>query len=268
MASAGGASALWFGNASCEEKPHKPRPRVLITAFHDWKDLADNMWRCRDNPTCRLVLGAESAVPPIKREGPLVTALKRARVPAEFTFVTLPVTWGTAMGLDLTAYDVVIHLGLGVYDSYDTILLEHGAYNMRGSGHDVLDRPAQNANDAIETGTPRHLKLESSMLKRYSELRRLPSALTETPRIIVSEAPSRKENTYICNETHWRALKAVGETGADARPKAAYFIHVPYAHPERERGWEELAAAVATLVGRLVAIEDIAPAASERKRFT
>ena len=69
----------------------------------------------------------------------------------------------------------------------------------------------------------------------------------------VEDAPSRKENTYICNETHWRALRAV-QLGGD-RPRAAYFIHVPYPHPERAAGLDELAKAVATLIARVIALE-------------
>ena len=101
------------------------------------------------------------------------------------------------------------------------------------------------------------LKLDSTMLKRYADLRRMPSALTASPQFLVSEAPSRKENAYICNETHWRALRAVEESKSnpDARLRAAYFIHIPHAHPSREGGEEELAAAVAALVGRVVALE-------------
>ena len=37
-------------------------------------------------------------------------------------------------------------------------------------------------------------------------------------------AEARPENTYLCNETHHRALKAL-----DGGPRAAYFVHLPYA---------------------------------------
>ena len=58
-------------------------------------------------------------------------------------------------------------------------------------------------------------------------------------------------------QTHWRALRAVEASAgnAEARLKAAYFIHIPYAHPSREAGYDELASAVATLIGRVVALE-------------
>ena len=62
---------------------------------------------------------------------------------------------------------------------------------------------------------------------------------------------------YICNETHYRALRAVeaGRAADAARPRAAYFIHVPYANPKRESGLDELGEAVAALILRLVAVE-------------
>ena len=37
----------------------------------------------------------------------------------------------TSCGVDHMYFDVVIHLGLGVYDNHDTILLEDGAINKR-----------------------------------------------------------------------------------------------------------------------------------------
>ena len=52
------------------------RPRVLVTGFHDWRELESNVWRCRDNPSCRVLYGAPSASPPIEKAGPLVRALR------------------------------------------------------------------------------------------------------------------------------------------------------------------------------------------------
>ena len=46
------------------------RPRVLVTGFHDWRELESNVWRCRDNPSCRVLYGAPSASPPIEKAGP------------------------------------------------------------------------------------------------------------------------------------------------------------------------------------------------------
>ena len=116
--------------------------------------------------------------------------------------------------------------------------------------------PPYGTGEMIEPGQPKHIKLDSSMLKKYADLRRQPPTLTKP--YVVSEAPSRKENSFICNETHWRALNAVKLSAdhADSRLKAAYFIHIPYADPKRgEDGYEELAAAVAALIARVVALE-------------
>ena len=250
--SAAAAAAASAFASSCDAKK---KPRVLVTGFHDWRELEGNIWRCRDNPSCRLLLGAASEKPPVKRDGPLARALRESNT-ADFSFQTLPTTWGTSSGIDLTSYDIVIHLGLGVYDNHTTILLENSAYNMRNATADALR--VAGSGGPIEEGERRIMKLESGQLTRYADLRREPSKLGNATdggkAFTVMEAPARKENSYICNETHWRSLRAVS-TATDAKPVAAYFIHVPYADPNREKGYEELAAAVATLVQRIVELE-------------
>lgn len=119
------------------------RPRVLVTGFHDWRQLGDanpNLWRCRDNPSCRLILGFPSASPPLARDGCLPSTLRNLMPGVSFSFVTLPTAWGTAQGIDFYQYDVVIHMGLGVYDCHDKILVEDGAWNGRvgkdAAGHE------------------------------------------------------------------------------------------------------------------------------------
>ena len=71
------------------------------------------------------------------------------------------------------------------------------------------------------------------MRLRYEVLSCCPPALTstgnESDTFTLVEAPARAANTYICNETHWSALRACEQPG---RLKAAYFIHVPYAHED------------------------------------
>ena len=90
-------------------------------------------------------------------------------------------------------------------------------------------------------------------------------------------AEARPANAYICNETYWRALKALrrvadrgggeGEEGGDGagageaispsgdgdevRLRAAYFVHLPYAAPGDE-GYEQLGASVAELIGHML----------------
>lgn len=136
-AAATATAAASNANATCEKRR---KLQVLVTGFNDWRSLEGNIWRCRDNPSCRLILGKSCNEPPLLRNGPLVRALRDSCGPGdsvEFSYQTLPVTWNTAAGLDLMRYDVVIHLGLGVYDCYDTILLEHNAYNKRSNAPDV-----------------------------------------------------------------------------------------------------------------------------------
>ena len=129
----------------------RPRKRVLVTGFHDWRELEANLWRCRDNPSCRLLYGPPSVSPPLEKAGPLVRALREAHGhDADFCFQGLPVIWGTAAACDLLGFDLVVHMGLGVYDSTDTILLESGAYNER-RGKDALGHVA---GPALEAGAP------------------------------------------------------------------------------------------------------------------
>ena len=263
-AAASAAAATLIGQCKAEthsEPIKKKRPRVLITGFNDWQhgDLKGNVWRCRDNPSCRLLLGAASDTPPILRQGPLVQALRSSSCSADFTFQTLPTTWGTANGLDLSGFDVVIHLGLGVYDSYERILLEVGAYNMRGTGRDALS--TSGPGEPIEPhASEEHMRMHAPMLQRYARLRAQPSQLTES--FTVTEAPSRPDNTFICNETHWRALRAVeasatsrGEADDSPRLAAAYFVHIPFPREKRDDGYEALGAAVAALIARVVELE-------------
>ena len=61
-------------------------------------------------------------------------------------------------------------------------------------------------------------------------------------------SPRRAPNTYLCNETHHRALKAL-----DGGPRAAYFVHLPYA-AEDDADHRRLAASVAELLRRLVEV--------------
>lgn len=236
------------------------RPRVLITGFHDWRDLDGNIWRCRDNPSCRLLLGSECPSPPIRRDGPLPQALRFlcAEV-ADFTFVTLPVLWGTSAGLDLLSYDIVIHLGLGVYDRDDLILVETDAYNMRRGADALAHAPP---GQTIEMGSDQVLERSSGMHARYA---RLGAGLAEQlpGDFQLSVAKARPANSYICNETHWRALRAqlqaheMNDAAAQddrRRLQAAYFLHLPRARDENHC---ELANAVAEVVRRILKIEEV-----------
>lgn len=114
----------------------------------------------------------------------------------------------------------------------------------------------------MEAGHPQELQLESQRARI--------DALLSTPlpgSFAVRVADARAQNTFICNETHWRALKAVKlaeDSAASAgtsttepaarRLRAAYFLHVPYAADD-DPSHDALAAAVATLLVRMVELE-------------
>ena len=247
------ATASSFGESRTDE-----RLKVLITGFNDWHELDNNVWRCVDNPACRLLVGPPCNSPPLVRHGPLVLAIREALGNSvECHFQTLPVTWGTASGLDLMQFDLVVHLGLGVYDCHDNILLEHNAYNLRCDKPDALACKGGGTAitvDAAETFEP------AALATRYALLALGDTSLPGGFRLSTAEA--RSVNTYICNETHWRALKAV-EAAAEAPPsgghqpprlRSAYFIHLPHASDDLG-GYKGLARAVAEVISRIVKLE-------------
>ena len=70
---------------------------MLVTGFNDWRGLnaapgsPPNLWRCRDNPSCRLLVGAPCDLPPLHRDGPLprlLRATESGTVDVEWTFQT------------------------------------------------------------------------------------------------------------------------------------------------------------------------------------
>lgn len=139
-----GAAAGLAASSSCCDAAPKRRVKVLVTGFNDWKGLAaaappgqplppPNLWRCRDNPSCRLLLGAACDSPPLCKDGPLPRLLRAstagAGVEVDWHFQTLTTQWQTAATLDHLAYDVVINVGLGVYDGSKELRVEQGAHN-------------------------------------------------------------------------------------------------------------------------------------------
>eukprot|EP00929_Paragymnodinium_shiwhaense_P028813 TRINITY_DN16630_c0_g1_i3.p1 TRINITY_DN16630_c0_g1~~TRINITY_DN16630_c0_g1_i3.p1 ORF type:complete len:343 (+),score=66.38 TRINITY_DN16630_c0_g1_i3:67-1095(+) len=207
------------------------RLHVLVTGFHDWRDLGEtpNLWRCRDNPSCRLLLGGPCDAPPVRRDGELPKLLRKELPNVDFSFQTLTTTWETSRSLDLHTFDAVVHLGLGVYDCRDKILVEDGAYNKR-DGKDALGKlPASGwmeflASETCESGRMHAVvqALDGRTLGGYQ----------------VEAAPARPGNRYICNETHWRALRALedaeklppatarGDCGG-RRLRGCFFVHIP-----------------------------------------
>ena len=271
VAAASAGVAFASLRAARAEETDRRRLRVLITGFHDWRDLDDEpgadllrrrtsvafgkggaegkggagaMWRCRDNPSCRLIYGEACAAPPLIRRGPLVRALSALEERADFSYVTMPVLWGTASGLDVCAYDVVIHMGLGVYDRTDLLRLESGAYNGR-NGTDALARARDD--ERIEATEGRHVQCDAMASRVDAVAAACKGGVGDGFELEV--AGSTAENSYICNETHWRGLKACAASG---QRLAAYFLHLPYASADDHVA---LAAAVAGVVREMVRLE-------------
>lgn len=155
-----------------------------------------------------------------------------------FTFQTMTTTWGTSHTLDLLAYDVVVHLGLGVYDSRSKLLLEDGAFNGRAG----KDAAGHDAGPTIDMGAGQVCAHErmSGVVQRLSGRRIAGYFDVEVPR-------ARPSNSYICNETHWRALTALrsAERQGDAALTACFFMHIPmpakesFKSPQHQKAFEE-----------------------------
>ena len=224
------------------EEPAPTEPlRVLVTGFNDWKDLGEppNVWRCRDNPSCRLLVGDPISETPTAFEGPLVRALEDAAGARDisWSFATLPVTWGiTAERTPYAAHDVVVHLGLGVYDRDDELFVEAGGYNLR-RGTDAAGRAVEEPIVEGDTVVPAPAEVAAKVTavdgRTFGRMR---------ARVM----PAREENTYLCNETHTLALEAVAQSRArGGRLEEAYFVHIPQ---PKDQDWDALAESVAGVV--------------------
>jgi hypothetical protein len=222
----------------------KGRPmRVLVTGFNDWRDLGEppNVWRCRDNPSCRLLLGTEHDALPQIHEGPLVMRLRRRAPDIEWSFATMPVTWDAFAAVP-DDVDLIVNLGLGVYDRFDALQLEAGAFNLRqgadAAGHERGEAIAAGAPDVL--AAPEHSPIPA-------RLEALAGRTMAGYEIVVASA--RAENSYLCNETHYHALEALHAGRGSLRE--VYFLHIPYAeHGDYEALAEGVAAVVLSLAGR------------------
>jgi hypothetical protein len=273
-AAAGGSAAALVLHRQEQANTQASQParpvRVLVTGFHDWRELGDvspNLWRCRDNPSCRLLLGPTSSAPPVKRDGELPRLLRTDAPEVEFVFQTLTTTWGTSNGLDLTGFDAVFHLGLGVYDSRSKVLVENGAWNGRAG----KDAAGHVGGATIESGAGAHFLNEKMSLAAMKVDGTTVGSSAAT--YAVEAASARPSNSYICNETHWRALKALqlaSEKPGSSRLKSVFFVHIPvpdktdfaseierasydaFRDTGRDTDYKHLARAVADVVLRLV----------------
>jgi hypothetical protein len=215
--------------------------RVLVTGFNDWRELGEppNVWRCRDNPSCRLLLGEAHDAQPQRHAGPLVARLEAAAPEVEWRFQTMPVTWG-AFARVPTDVDVIVNLGLGVYDRFDALQLESGAYNLRRGA----DAAGVDAAGPIADGSEHVLAApESSPIA--SRLASLTNASIAGYSVVVASA--REDNSYLCNETHYHALSAL--VRGDGQLREVYFLHIPYAE---DGDYAALADGVSGVILRLI----------------
>jgi len=231
-----------------------PPLRVLVTGFNDWKELGvpPALWRCRDNPSCRLLLGDPTTARPTAFAGPLASRLVAITTagdrPIQWSFSTLPVTWEVASTEpDYAANDIVVHLGLGVYDRTDVIYVEDGAYNER-RGADAAGRTVQESIDGEAEGAVLHAPAQSGVAAKVRSL-----AGQSFGGITVEVMAARSSNSYLCNETHYYALQKVHAShAADGEPtgvQQAFFVHIPYAVDD---DFDALADSVAGVITALV----------------
>jgi hypothetical protein len=322
------ASGLDSRLALIEERMRERREgrepiRVLITGFCDWKGLQGDLWRVRDNPSGRLLVGAARAAASADCVGSVVgggevvggvvggdvcgelprrlRALRDATAPTrpvQWTFRLKPVVWDypnatpspTPFCGECLGYDYVVHLGLGVYDRTDEILVEHGATNLArgtdvrgvrrgGAGGD--DRAAAAAAAAVAAGgaaaSGSKAALPGDVIDAHFGHVLLPPAhnafmagalarvecggggggggMALPGGFVARLAEARDANSYLCNQTNWKALRALHLASAAPCPgrlKGAFFLHIPYA--EREDEFGPLAAALTSLIATLLSM--------------
>jgi hypothetical protein len=216
--------------------------RVLVTGFNDWRELGEppNLWRCRDNPSCRLLLGEARDGPPERYAGPLIARLEAAAPDVEWRFSTMPVTWG-AFAQVPTDVDVIVNMGLGVYDRFDALQLELGAYNLRqGTDAAGVDTPGPIASAADDV-----LPAPAAIADRLASFA---NATIAGYTVVVANA--RPDNSYLCNETHYHALSALARS--DGQLREVYFLHIPYA---KDGDYASLAEGVSGVILRLLGRE-------------
>ena len=217
--------------------------RVLVTGFNDWRDLGTpaNVWRCRDNPSGRLLVGEACDAACDDREGhagPLVRRLRDAEPAIEWQFRTMPVCWGVFASVPGDV-DLIVNLGLGVYDRDDVLQLEAGAINRRGG----CDAAGATSGACIDEQADEVLPA-SCVPAVGASIEALRGRTFAGYTVTVT--PARAENCYLCNETHYHALSAIRR--GHGRLREAYFLHLPYA-PGGDH--EKLAAGVSGLIVEL-----------------
>ncbi|KAJ1459567.1 hypothetical protein M885DRAFT_510694 [Pelagophyceae sp. CCMP2097] len=259
----GGGGTVLADSYSYTREEDRPPLRVLVTGFNDWKDLKGNLMRCRDNPTCRLLVGDPCEAPPAEKRGPLIAKLEGMKYRMDhalFTFETLPVVWGGANKVDYKKYDVIVSLGLGDSKQPYVLQLERGATNLR-EGRDANGaHPPSKKIDAGAGATLHRERTSDNVTKLVERDRRY-------GKFEVHTAEARESNKFICNETHYAALVATQGAQLAAQPstaaaydgalpkralRGAYFVHCPGVEDDNH---DDLANGVAQLIAEILDIE-------------
>ncbi len=196
------------------------RPRILVTGFCDWRELGEepDLWRCRDNPSGRLLTGGPTTSAAPDFSGPLTRELQHGD-DLEADVALLPVIWGAFCGLSISGYDALFHLGLG-RQGPGLLLLENGAINRR-ERRDAAGELPKTA--LIEEQGPYSRPLNKAA---SASLHHLADHNIHSYQIQIAQP--RASNVYLCNETHYLSLQATArlsrQSGDDIR---SYFIHLP-----------------------------------------
>ena len=234
-------------------KPKRARrKKVLVTGFNDWQNLGTppNIWKCDENPSCRLLTGNPTTSRPTSYAGPLVSTLRATRS-IDWKFKTLPTVWGiAARSINYRKYDAVINMGLGVYNTRDEIQLEQNAYNERANTPDAAGNlPSSTRIDATNTSGTLVADPRSGVNRRIMAMNQRQLASRYRARV----AQARQTNNYICNETHYHGLSEMNRSLSRRPPgrlKLAYFIHLP--RPRTSTAYGDLASGTADVIRNLL----------------
>ena len=216
---------------------------VLITGFYDWRGLGHppEIYRCKENPSCRVLTGV--GVGERGYKGGLAKKLTQwsdNHPNVKVNFRVLPVTWKHLGLVKRDRYQIIIHLGLGVYDSFHNILIEEGAYNL----HRGKDAMGHRLNQVIRPHQP--TVLNAPIHIRRGIERALKAKLP--PPFSLTKVKAREKNTYLCNATHYEALEFINKAMSTPLPET-YFVHIPHREGDTD---EALTLAIFNIIKALV----------------
>lgn len=233
-----------------QRQQQQVKRKVLVTGFNDWRNLGNppNLWKCDENPSCRLLVGNATTSQPSSYGGPLVTQLN-SNANIDWEYRTLPTTWGAAQAIPYQNYDAVINMGLGVYDTSDAIQIEQNAYNQR-SGTDAAGTTRSAAPiDSGNASTTLSPSSSSGVNSRITAMDQQQLSAQYQARV----AQARANNDFICNETHYHAITELNSSLSSNPPgrlKLVYFIHLP--QPRTPSSFGDLASGTADVIRGLL----------------